>query len=276
MSLVRFMLTVAIVLAVSAWPAHAAPIFYSTLSVTTTHGPSGATDSRSELVYSTDTLGPFEVELNGGIARGSVTDAVLRVSATTNGNGTSATAYAGFFDTLLLESSSLARGTEVQLAVTLLFTRVVSPNGVPAGSPCGSQAIAYAGIDGGPRAGSVLVQDSTCDSVDIDNPTASFTGFIGQEMTINAYLNAAVAGCCSPATADASQTLRFLLTPVGDFTYTTASGNSYLAPAPTPVPEPSTLMLLGSALAYVAFMRAAACQSMSARSPMKLTVWRRG
>jgi hypothetical protein len=66
---------------------------------------------------------------------------------------------------------------------------------------------------------------------------------------VNAFLNAGTGG--EAATADASNTLRFFLTPVGDFTYSTASGNSYLQQT-SEVPEPSTLFLVGIGAAGMA------------------------
>jgi hypothetical protein len=72
-------------------------------------------------------------------------------------------------------------------------------------------------------------------------------GIVGEELTVNAYLTAAV-GAFGQGTADAANTFRFFLTPVGDFTYTTASGNSYVQQV-QPVAEPATLLLLGIGVA---------------------------
>jgi len=54
--------------------------------------------------------------------------------------------------------------------------------------------------------------------------------------------------------ADALHTLNFFIDPLGsDFIYTTASGNSYLATSADPsVPEPSTILLLGTGVASLA------------------------
>ncbi|MCC7010804.1 MAG: PEP-CTERM sorting domain-containing protein [Acidobacteria bacterium] len=243
--------------------ADASPIFYSSVFAGVTTFPSGESVSDSQLVFSTDTLGPEKASLADGSAWASVTDGALRAYATTGGNS-AANGTAGFFDTLLLQSASLAPGTAVQLAVELLFTRTLSENGAP--GPCSSKALATASIDGSNshgNAGQVLVTDATCNNQDVNNPTALFTGFIGEELTLAASLAASVAPFSGSATADASadysvdasHALRFLVTPVGDFTYTTASGNSYLAaaaPDPAAVPEPATLLLFGSALSIAA------------------------
>ncbi len=52
-------------------------------------------------------------------------------------------------------------------------------------------------------------------------------------------------------TVDASHTVTMLLTPQGDFSYVAASGNTYVNIAPAAeVPEPATMLLLGSGLAF--------------------------
>ena len=110
-------------------------------------------------------------------------------------------------------------------------------------------SFAFAGVTDhavGGAQDSLFVQDMSCDSGDQNNPTTLRQGLIGEELTVNAFLTAATSAF--PAgTADASNTLRFSLTPIGDFTYSTASGNNYINELPQ-VPEPSSLLLLGSVL----------------------------
>lgn len=257
MSLARSVLFV-VLAALSPQAAEAAPIFYAIAGASGTDFATLQTDGETLFEHSTDTLGPARVSLPGASGFSSVTDGVLRAYATTDGTRSSVNATTSYFDTLLLESETLPSGTVVQLRAELLFTRSVTPNGVPAGSPCSGAAVAYAGIDAGTNAGSagnLLVQDHHCDITDINEPLGVFTGVIGEEMTINAYLTAAV-GAFLPGTADASHTLSFLLTPIGDFTYRTASGNSYVDTRQTPsVPEPAIVLLLSGAMALTAAHR---------------------
>jgi hypothetical protein len=133
----------------------------------------------------------------------------------------------------------------------LFLTLSGLPNGLA--DPCIGGQLAYGGIDTavphGP-AGSLVVQDTTCNNGDINNPTGLIPGIVGQELLVIAGLTAG-AGSFPPetaGTADASNTLRFFLTPIGDFTYSSASGNNYINQLPQ-VPEPSSLLLFGSVLA---------------------------
>jgi hypothetical protein len=112
-------------------------------------------------------------------------------------------------------------------------------------------SVAYAGVHTStPTAadGTIFMQDSACDELDIDDSTAEIQAIIGQELNVNSFLTASVAPLgTTVATADALNTFRFFLDPLGDFTYTSASGNTYFRPG-TAVPEPSTLVLCGVAL----------------------------
>ena len=208
---------------------HAEPIYYSfAFAGVTDHAVGGAQDSdNTGLVNNSDSAGPVSAELPGGFASASVTDGALHAFATTNGLGISSVGSAGFFDTLFLTSATLAPGTLVSLLGELEFSATVTPNGLA--DPCTFGHIAYGGIDTGTslgHAGSLFVQDMSCDSGDQNNPTNLIQGIIGEELTVNAFLTAATGGTPEfpSGTVDASNTLRFFLTPIGDFTYSTASG----------------------------------------------------
>lgn len=234
----------------------AEPVFYSTVTAGATfHGFPSVTVGENGLVYSTDSLGPATATLNGASAWASVVDTALHAFATTDASYTSATASAGFFDTLFLQSTTLPVGTPVQFAAELILTRQLTPDNVPVGEPCYLAAVA-GGVLHASTGGQLDVQDATCDSVDINQPTGLVSGVIGQELWINAYLTVGVSALLEGfATADASRTLRFTLTPLGDFTYTTASGNTYAATQPPPLPEPATVLLLGVSVLAVASRR---------------------
>jgi hypothetical protein len=228
--------------------AHASPIYYAIASAgVTDHAANTSVSDSTGVVNNSDSAGPVSAALSGGSASASVTDGALHAFATTTGLGFSSNGSASFFDTLLLTSATLAPGTLVSLFGELHFSAIVTPNGVD--GPCGGGNVAYGGIDTGTslgNAGSLLVQDHTCDSQDINNATGFIQGIIGQELTVNAFLSAGTSAFTA-GTADASNTLRFFLTPVGDFTYSTASGNNYINQV-QPVPEPTSLLLVGSGL----------------------------
>jgi hypothetical protein len=152
-----------------------------------------------------------------------------------------------------LTSDSLPAGTAVQIFADLDESWTVTPNGQS--NPCTSAAVAFAGLDWHTAisqfSGNLLVQDDTCNSFDINNPSGFIQGIIGEELTVSWFLNAGVsAGFLQTRTADAS--LRLLLTPQGDFSYVAASGNVYANITAAEVPEPTTMLLLGSGLAFVA------------------------
>jgi hypothetical protein len=76
---------------------------------------------------------------------------------------------------------------------------------------------------------------------------------IGQLLPVQAQFSGTVSGPGGPdgLSVNALHTLDFTLDPIGDFSYVTASGNTYFTPAAgdaSPVPEPATLTLFGSGL----------------------------
>lgn len=229
--------------------AHASPIYYAFASAGVSE-PFGPGDSESTgFVNNSDSAGPVSADLPGGFASASVTDGELHAFATSSGVGIAANGSAGFFDTLLLTSATLAPGTLVSLLGELDFSATVTPNGQ--GEPCSNVSVASGALEAQTlffAAGTLTVQDSSCDSFDFNNATALIQGIIGEELTVSTFLGVGVGGFAA-GTADASNTLRFFLTPIGDFTYSTASGNNYINQV-HPVPEPSSLLLFGSGLTF--------------------------
>jgi PEP-CTERM putative exosortase interaction domain len=106
--------------------------------------------------------------------------------------------------------------------------------------------------------GSVLVasaRETNCaGGIDFNN-VGTITAAIGDDVTVQAQLLATAFGRAGgEGSVDAA--LRMFLVPIGDFSYTTLSGNSYLqTTTPAPVPEPATLSLLGLGLAGAAARR---------------------
>jgi len=133
-------------------------------------------------------------------------------------------------DTLTLVSNSLPPGSVVTLAFSLAFSRQVEATGC-AGN-VNSQAVAIASVVA-PNV-SMTIQDHSCFGVTDTGPAvAQFV--IGQQVVIGATLTAeASSGPTVAAIADAGQTLRFFIDPLGDFSYVTASGNTYLSDESTP------------------------------------------
>lgn len=257
-------LTLVSLLAAWAPSAEAAPIHWSRVYVSASAGIlAGGTTSDSGKLFNIDTIAPLTATRSGapwghsasGTAVASVADGALRASAVGTGGLVPPNSYhsgtgqamAWFFDTFKLESSTLAPGT----AVTLQFDLELTYNLV--GGGCGGNVATvygYTTLNGAITAGAVRSkQDSTCDTSDFTAGTGLATGYIGQEFVAESFLSA-TASSFNPAftaSANAGNTLRLVVTPLGDFTFTTSSGNTYQASQPVPEPASVGLVLAGMA-----------------------------
>jgi len=237
--------------------AGATPIYYAEVSASAIDYVTGSQDYESQRVYDTRNLGPLSGSVLGASAWGSVTEIVdpvdnlrtvqLHAFASSDGTLAASSATATFFETLTLTSDSLPDGTPVQIFAELVESWTVTPNGPLV--PCLGKATAGLAWQSF-GSGQLSVEDGTCDQLDTSNATGLIQGIIGQELTVYFWLQASV-GPFAPSTIDASHTLSMLLTPQGDFSYVAASGNAYVdIPPAAEVPEPTTMLLLGSGLAF--------------------------
>jgi len=229
----------------------AEPIFYSQLITSAAASCGGVlcssdNDNTGQL-FSVDTLGPQTSTAQGATgamatAFASVVDGVLHASASGAGgagffDAWSAGSTAIFGDTLTFVSSSLSAGTSVQLAFAIELDYALS-GGCSTLQP---RAAVRAQLH------TFSFVDDTCDAFDVNNGSGVINVLIGQELQFQAFLVADAGGPGALAGfADAANTFRFTIDPLGDFSYITASGNSFLTQNPSPVPEPSSLMLIGT------------------------------
>jgi hypothetical protein len=228
----------------------AAPIFYSQLMTSALAacpgGPPPCSDNdNTGQQFSVDTLGPQTSSAQGlATATGfaSVVDGVLHASASGMGgpgffNGWNASGIATFGDTLTFVSNTLPVGTFVQLAWAIDVDYTLSG----ACNPVLPRAAVRAQLH------TFRFVDDTCDAFDVNNASGVTTVKLGDELQFQTSL---VADATGPGQlvgfADAANTFRFTIDPIGDFSYITASGNSYLTPAAVPVPEPASLILVGA------------------------------
>lgn len=202
------------------------------------------------------------VDASAGLASSyaSVTDGVLSAyaeasSLITGINGQVAWAQVIFVDTLTLFSNTLATGTLVTLSFGLdldATSTQATANGVQLA--CGeSNAGLAVYVVGGTQTVASAKETSCVGSTD-SNTGTTLTYAIGDSITVQALLYVNAYGRAGFGSyADAAHTLRLLINPLGDFSYTTLSGNTYVSEVtPAPVPEPMSLLLLGCGIAGVA------------------------
>ena len=204
-------------------------------------------DSAYIQLAGTDTLGPVEASAsaagNSGFSWASVTDGALHAFATStdvsfDGTSTQTSANAYFLDTLLIQSSTLAFGTPVQLQFDQAFTSNVTA--------CGStDTLAYVLAQ---TSSGTQIQDHCDPANDFSNVILLVDTTIGAELQVWASMSlfAGAGFFGGTATADAAKTLQIFLTPLDAFTFTSASGNTYQRS--TVAPEPASLLLVGTGL----------------------------
>ncbi len=160
------------------------------------------------------------------------------------GTGASGTALVEFTDTFTLTSTSLAFGTPVELLFELDLSYSLGGN-------CTDSSYVYAGVVD--NNGAIeLLQDASCDTSDSTYHRLAQHS-IGEEFPVSMFLYAITGATQGSAFADAGNSLGIVVTPLGDFTFTTASGNEYQRVAAAP--EPATLALLGAGFALLVLRR---------------------
>ena len=241
----------------------AAPILYARVQVSAQNQdvvgfPVDSDDSGQ--INNVDTIAPLSAAIGLASSSAFVTDGVMGADATAGSlgsggiNGQTAMGNALFVDTLTLISSSLSVGTSVSLQAFLgLSATTTGPSDPFLG--CGQ---ANGTLSKSVPGGFVMVasaQETNCvGSTDFNN-VGTITAAIGDDVTVQAQLIATAYGRAG-GEGSVDATLRMFLIPIGDFSYTTLSGNSYLrATTPAPVPEPGALSLFALGLAGAASRR---------------------
>jgi hypothetical protein len=221
-------------------------------------------DSDSSTVQNTDTLGPLSAQVGSTSSTASIVDGVLgagawATSSATGIQGQTSFAQTIFVDTLTIFSNTLALGTPVTLQFALGLDGTTTEQWISGVQvACGTlNAVGSVYVTGGTQT-VASAQDSSClGSLDF-NFFSIFDVKVGDELTVQLQLLAsASARAGASAYADATHTLNWFIDPLGDFGYTTLSGNSYTTATPPPsAPEPASLLLFGIAGAgIVAKMR---------------------
>ena len=154
-----------------------------------------------------------------------------------------------FFDTIIPVSATLAYGTPVTISFASALNYTLTGNSCTDRAQVESRTAVSGPITTGVVSS---VRDSTCslfDFTDFDLLTAQ--AVIGQEFTIQLSLSVLGFGKTGTATADAGNSLRLFMTPLGDFSLNSASGLDYSREVAA-VPEPASLGLVSIGLLAIA------------------------
>lgn len=243
---------VAAVLCFATMPASAEPIFWSRAFVNVGAGlfPTPITEDTGQ-VFATDSgvvSASTAAEGASGAATAWVDDGALRAIASGTGSGGpgprigGGTAFATFFDTIVPISTTLAHGTPVNIAFDQGLTYTLAGNGCTDTGEVLAQTV----LNGAISFGGASFQDSTCDASDFEDFTPVRQAFIGREFLVQLNLFAIGVGAFETGSADAGNTFRLFMTPLGDFSLSSASGINYSQDAN--VPEPASLLLLGTGI----------------------------
>jgi len=159
------------------------------------------------------------------------------------GTGGSAVFNSSWEDSLVVTSTTLPKGA----AVNLLFTMSLDGTLSCTGSASVSALSAFV-------AGVSVIQslDQTCNSSLQGSQTLVIATTVGSDLQIEGQLDISanangVSSATSTATVDPPTSQFFIDSETAGASYTTASGSTYFS-SPTTVPEPSSLLLLGSGM----------------------------